>query len=183
MTKDQFNKSIESGELQLKANTRFTHFSIVVFLVLGVICILAIHLFYYLQGKGFYLEEREIWAVTVPAVLALLLYWLQKSRLKFKVIPTNLTWPEIVAVIDQVSKELEWIPVHKQNGAFVAITDPGVWLGSWGERITILLDDDRLFINSICNPNKRQSITSMGRNRKNVNALIKYVKNAEGKKD
>jgi hypothetical protein len=62
--------------------------------------------------------------------------------------------------------------VIKTKDLFVAKTNPKWWTGSWGEMITILIDNDKVMINSICDPELRASVFSVGRNRKNVNRLI-----------
>ena len=58
-------------------------------------------------------------------------------------------------------------------------------IGGWpctyekrGERITIIRDNNKILINSICDPDNRPSVSSWGQNRKNVNAFKKRIKNA-----
>jgi hypothetical protein len=68
--------------------------------------------------------------------------------------------------------------MYKTKGCIIARTSPGIFSGSWGERITIILDKNRVLINSICDPEKRSSVVSMGRNRKNCRTLINEIKNA-----
>ena len=46
---------------------------------------------------------------------------------------------------------------------------------SWGERITIIKQEDELWFNSICDPNSRPSVTSWGKNRNNLNALLDEI--------
>ncbi len=60
----------------------------------------------------------------------------------------------------------------------IAKTHPSIFSGSWGEQITILFDDDRILINSICDPDKKSSVVSMGRNKKNVSKLLEEINQA-----
>ena len=121
----------------------------------------------------------ELWLVAVPLVLSELAFLLQKKRLKFKVIQTTLTGGQIEAIIQQVAAELEWKGPFITKNIYRAKTDPGFWSGSWGEEITILLSGDKIFINSICDLNKRPSVVSFGRNRENENTVIESIKRAE----
>jgi len=104
---------------------------------------------------------------------------LQKRRLKFKHITTTLTRAQIEAIIHRVGDELEWKGHFVSSNAYKAKTYPGFFSGSWGEAITILLAGNSVFVNSICDPDKRGSLASFGRNRENENTLIESIKRAE----
>lgn len=65
------------------------------------------------------------------------------------------------------------------NDAFIANTNPGFFSGSWGEQITVLFYQDSVFVNSICDPNKRSSVISWGRNSENEDTLIDKINEAE----
>jgi hypothetical protein len=107
--------------------------------------------------------------------LSLLIYLLQKRRLKFKIITTTLSHPEILKIIGQVSKDLDWIPDTHSANTYIATTNPGFFSGSWGEQITILFDGNQIFINSVCNPEDRPSLVSFGRNRNNMKTLLTRI--------
>ena len=114
----------------------------------------------------------------IPAILGILFYRLQKRRLKFKSIDTKLTRDELGPIIEKVAKELEWTPFVNNKKIIIAKTHPSFFSGSWGEQITILFDKNRILVNSICDPDKRSSVVSMGRNKKNMNRLIKEITKA-----
>jgi hypothetical protein len=181
MTEEQYCKSLETSELQLSFGGKLNHFGIVLLFSLTPILLPAIHLISYLQGEGTTFKEGEIWIMVIPMLLAFLFYLLQKNRLKFHVVNTALTWSEIMILIENVSKELEWHQVSSDKKVFIAKTNPGFFSGSWGEQITILFDRDRVLINSICDLNRRSSVVSMGRNKENVDTLIERIKNADPK--
>jgi hypothetical protein len=81
-------------------------------------------------------------------------------------------------VIGKTANELGWKSRINRGDLIIKSTNPSWLSGSWGEQVTIILDDNRLLINSICDPNKKASIISIGRNKKNINRLIENVKSA-----
>ena len=98
--------------------------------------------------------------------------------MKFKVIQTNLSKEKLLEIIKETGNELEWRTEKKTNDYFINVTNPKWCSGSWGERITIIIDNNRILINSICDPDKKSSVISAGRNKKNVNTLIQNIKKA-----
>lgn len=178
MTNEQIRYSIETGELKLGNWNKFTHYGIVGF----PFCIPALFIFFhlqsYFQGTPIPFREAEIWFIIVPSILGLLFYRLQRSRLKFKSIDTNLTRAKLDPIIKKVAKELEWTLYVVNKKIIIAKTHPSFFSGSWGEQITILFDKNRILVNSICDPDKRSSVVSMGRNKQNMNKLLEEIRKA-----
>ena len=85
---------------------------------------------------------------------------------------------ELQEIIIKTAEELEWLPVINRADIILSKTNPSWWTGSWGEQITILFDKDKLLINSICDPEKKASVLSFGRNKRNVTKLAEYIENA-----
>lgn len=56
------------------------------------------------------------------------------------------------------------------------VTNPKLTSGSWGEQITVLIKGNRVYVNSVCDLNKRTSIVSFGRNKKNELAILQNIK-------
>ena len=178
MTNEQIKYSIETGEMKLGNWEKFTHYAIVGFLLIIPTMLIFFHLKDYFQGTSRPFREGEIWFMIIPSILGLLFYRLQKKRLKFKHIDTKLTREEIEPIIEKVANELEWIPFVKNKKIIIAKTFPSFFSGSWGEQITILFDENRILVNSICDPKQRSSVVSMGRNKKNMKRLIEEIKKA-----
>ncbi len=63
---------------------------------------------------------------------------------------------------------------------FVAVSKHSAFFewGEWGEMLTVIIQDQKVYINSICDPYKRPNIISMGKNKAYKRALIKTIKNA-----
>ncbi|WP_136668314.1 hypothetical protein [Flavobacterium sp. H122] len=86
-----------------------------------------------------------------------------------------MTREELDPIIEKVAKELEWTSYVVNKKMIIAKTHPNFFSGSWGEQITILFDKNQVLVNSICDPDKRSSVVSMGRNTKNMNRLIEEI--------
>lgn len=178
MTNEQIKYSIETGEMKIGNWDKFTHYGIVGFLFIFPAMFIFFHLKDHFQGTSRPFREGEVWFMIIPAILGILFYRLQKRRLKFKSIDTKLTRDELDPIIEKVTKELEWTPFVNNKKIIIAKTHPSFFSGSWGEQITILFDKNRILVNSICDPDKRSSVVSMGRNKKNMNRLIKEITKA-----
>lgn len=175
MTARQIDESIEKNELQLSKWGAFTHYGIVGMLLFIPTMILFLYLTDALSGPSNEFKDQLVWFIVVPVALALLFYKLQKHRLKFLVVETNLRRDELDKIIQLVSEELKWKIITTSTKIVVAKTYPRFTSGSWGEQITILFDNQRVLVNSICDLDKQSSVVSMGRNRKNMNRLIDEI--------
>lgn len=178
MTEEQIKYSIQTGELKLSNWDKFSHYFIVVFIFLIPTYNLILHIKDYFQGTSRPMKEGEIWFIIVASILGILFYRLQKKRLAFKSIETNLKRDELDNIIINVANKLEWQLYINNNNVIIAKTFPSLLSGSWGEQITIIFDKNRLLINSICDPDKKSSVVSMGRNKKNINTLVEEINKA-----
>ncbi|TAJ12880.1 hypothetical protein DMA11_11135 [Marinilabiliaceae bacterium JC017] len=105
-------------------------------------------------------------------------YLIQKNRLKFKVIESEIDHDHLREIIKYLSKQNEWIITKDHEDIIVTKTKGGFLTGSWGEQVTIVLDKQKILVNSICDPDKRASVTSFGQNRKNVTIIETAIKKA-----
>ena len=175
MTEQQFEFSLQKNKLQLKFWDKFSHFGIVGFLLFIPLLFVFFHLRDTLNGTPKPMRDGEIYFLIIPTFLAVLFYKLQSDRLKFKEVFTNLTREQLTEIIEKVGDQLKWYPEKINKNFIIAKTHPSFFSGSWGEQITILFDTNRVLVNSICDPDKKSSVVSMGRNRKNVNTLISAI--------
>ncbi len=180
MKKEWIPLMIKTGKLKMKFTHLLTHYMIALFLLLPLSFSLFSHIQKYvlLNYEGVRSPE-EMLGVTLPfGFIAVIFYFIQKNRLKFKTVETNLSKEKFKEIIEQTAEELEWRPLIIDDKIIIAKTFPRWWTGSWGEQITIIFDKSQIMINSICDPDKTSSVVSMGRNRRNVNKLIENIKNA-----
>ena len=178
MTKDLIKKSLETGELQLTFWQKEGHFGIVFY----VLIIPAFFLFFFIadtNSNNFDTRKFEIPIIVfVSCGVSLLIYRHQRQKLKFVTIATKLDRADLAKIIAKAGEQLEWKLHFMDDQIFIAKTFPGFWSGSWGEQVTIIFDNEKILINSICDPDNRGSFFSNGRNRRNVNLLVQEVQAA-----
>lgn len=180
MKKEWIPIMIETGKLKLKLMELLTHYMIVIFLlipfILNMYSLIQKHLLDNYTGVR---SPEEMLVATSPfGIIAIFFFFIQRNRLKFKLVETTISKEKIKEVIEMTSKQLDWNPVIIDSRLFVAKTHPHLLTGSWGEQITIIIERNKILINSICDPDKMSSVVSFGRNRKNIRAFIENIRNA-----
>jgi hypothetical protein len=178
MTSSQIQYSIETGRLKLGNWDKLSHYGIVGLLLIIPCLFVFSHLKDYLAGTPQYIMPGERWFMIIPSILGLLFYRLQRNRLKFKMTDTHLTREQLGPVIKKVADELGWVIEKDNKKIIIARTHPGFFSGSWGEQIIILFSRNKVLVNSICDPQKRSSVVSMGRNKRNMRRLIVEIEAA-----
>ncbi len=178
MTKQQIELSIKTTKLQLSFWDKLAHYGIVVFLLF----IPLLSLFFYLKGifngTKQAAKTSDFFLLIIPTFLTLIFYKIQSDRLKFKQVFTSLSRQALLNIVEKVGRDLRWYIDPIEDRCIIAKTHPSFFSGSWGEQVTILFDKDRVLVNSICDPDKRSSVVSMGRNKKNENRLIAEIEHA-----
>ena len=176
MTEEDIRHSIEKNEVKLTFWGKIIHYGAVGYLIF----VMAMSIFFQLtnksNGPAKPISEGEIWFFIAMLPVIFFIYKLQRRRLKFKSVETNLKRKEINDIIREVAIELKWTLESINENYIVAKTHPGFFSGSWGEQITIIFDQNRVLVNSICDPDKRSSVTSMGRNKRNEMKLMNEIK-------
>jgi len=114
---------------------------------------------------------RYVWLV-----IALIFYYIQTKRLKFKIINVAVSRDIFNEAAQKTAVEINWKIIKKTGDLIIAKT--GVSLGSWGERITIIRDDERILMNSICDPDKWPSVLSFGKNRENRKTFEQVIRDS-----
>lgn len=178
MNNQIIKKCIEENELQLSFWKKINHYSVVIFVLIIPITITFYKFKDYLNNYDRTPRENEIYLFIIPIFISILLYRLQKKRLRFKIVETKLNIEEIYRIVDETAKELGWIINQKTNKYLTANTNPKFTSGSWGEQITIIFNENKILVNSICDLNKKDSIVSMGRNKKNEQTFINNIERA-----
>ncbi|MFV5699647.1 hypothetical protein ACM55H_14870 [Flavobacterium sp. ZT3R17] len=180
MKKEWVPIMIRTGKLKMKFMDLLTHYMIVIFLlipfVLNIYSFIQKHILHNYNGVR---SPEEMFKVTLPfAIVAGVFYVIQKNRLKLITIETDLSKDKVEEIIEQIVKELKWYPEIINKEILIFKTYPNWNTGSWGEQITIIFDNSKILVNSICDPEKKASIVSMGRNKENINTLIEKFKTA-----
>lgn len=115
----------------------------------------------------------------IPCCAIHIFFILQRKRLHFTVVKTTLIRAEILAVAGNIVKSNRWELKQKSNTLLIAKTKPPFISGSWGEQITIIYSDNKILINSICDPDKISSVISYGNNKRNVEKILEEMMRLE----
>jgi hypothetical protein len=178
MKKELIKKSLETGELHLTFWQKEGHFGLVIYLLIIPITFLFFSIKDAITGNFDKIRPELLIFGAIACGLSFVTYRLQRKRLKFVTVDTNLDRDQLTKIIELTGEELKWRPLFIDDQVIVAKTFPGFWSGSWGEQIAIMFDNGKILINSICDPDSRSSVFSNGRNTKNINLLVERVKSA-----
>jgi hypothetical protein len=176
MTEEEIRHSIEKNEVKLSFKGKIIHYGVVGYLMFTMTITIFLQLLNTGNGSAKPLTEGEIWVFIAMLSVIFFIYKIQRQRLKFKSVGTNLKRKEINDIIREVALELKWTLDSVNENYIVAKSYPRFFSGRWGEQITIIFDQNRVLVNSICDPDKRSSVTSMGRNRRNENKLMNEIR-------
>ena len=169
---------IQTKRLTLSKWQMFWHFSVVPFILITPI-MSAIAIFQ-IKVSGTYTGVRtteEHFNAGWPWLfLAAAFGIIQYRRLNLKRIDVRLTDEGFKQTFKALAKGMNWQIESFTSNILIAKT--GFSWASWGERITIIRDKDFILINSICDPDNHPSVTSWGRNRKNIDTIVKAIKPA-----
>ena len=117
--------------------------------------------------------EMATWSY-LPLIPAVAFYYIQKRRLKFKVINIEVDADTFNNAAKETAKKLDWEIIERRQNLIVARS--GFSWRSWGELITIVRDKERILFNSICDPDKIASVASWGMNRVNLDTFEQHLK-------
>ncbi|THH36416.1 hypothetical protein [Neolewinella litorea] len=162
MTSREINRSIRTGKVQLTPGERVEHWVNFLFLSIPLVAV-AFVLHYDLRVDGFLIFGIVVF------LLLLLRHKLVSPRLE--VYRSGLTDQQFKRANQAVAVGNEWIILSNRKSYFCAIQQVG-W--QWdGIRITAILKEEKLYLNSMVNPSVRANPFTLGWNRKNKAALIR----------
>ena len=173
MTEAQIQKTKDTQTLILTRGQTFWHCAVIPFLLITpVLTTIDVFKYYvthtYTSTKPIDFIFGYMWILP-----ALIFYFIQRHRLKFKIINISLDNKVFQNAAKRTAKELEWKIIQTANDIVVAKSTFS-WR-SWGEQITILHDKDKILFNSICDPDNRPSVASFGMNKVNRVTFEKFL--------
>ena len=174
---EYIRKAFETEKIQLTFWQSATHYGIVIFFAGLPVISLVLNLWWFVRDIEPPHPEVNNLAL-FSALIGIVLYFIQKRRLRFKSIQTDLNQDQLARLLDEIILKNKWILMFGNEQILIIKTNPSFWSGSWGEQITILIDTGRLLVNSICDPDSHSSITSFGNNGQNIRLLTGGVKSA-----
>lgn len=121
------------------------------------------------------IEELFIGTRIFP-LIAFVLLLIQYNRLKFTAIETKKSNEKIMEICDEIAKVNSWKVKYRSNNRFVASSNSVLNLGFWGEMITVIITENKIYVNSICDPYKRPNLLSTRKDKLFKKALIKELR-------
>jgi hypothetical protein len=176
MSKEWIDIMKQTKRLKLSRWQTLSHFFVVLFfLFIPVLSIFSLFKkIFFNTYEGLWTAEKII-SITLPwLLLAFIFYLIQKRKLGFKEFKVQYSEQEFQEAIKRTVKDCEW-KIELNNKNLFRAHRAWNWSSSWGEVITIIKDNDLLLLNSICDPNTWNSITSYGWNKRNINTFKKNL--------
>jgi hypothetical protein len=105
-------------------------------------------------------------------LLSGILFIKQKNGLKFYSIPSNLDNKTKNKIIREILREYKWTYIKNEYN-YIQVEGTGfrdtLDLRTWSELLTIVVENDKIEINSICNPDGFfPQVFSFGKNKQNI---------------
>ena len=180
MTPAEIRRSLKSRKLVLSGWERWTHFEHAIVLAFYA-SLMPAFAAYDLVTIGEITMPGSVPKVffiftVIPGIASVLLYIHRGRELRLNRIDTDRSRQEITSAIVELAGNNNWEVRNKTKKYMVLKSRQRFWSGSWGEHMTILFDKNKVWVNSICDPEERHSVISMGRNRQNVTALILTIR-------
>lgn len=170
---DEFvDRCIKSGELQLTKDERWSHFLPVIFLVIVAIIWGGFGIYKIIEkifsGELILSDFSMILGSLFFVLASYLIHRMQNNVLQFFTIRSDSLFSKKYKIVNSVGKKLNWKKVFEKDNIIIGKTPFNG--SSWGEQITVIFYQDKILVNSICDPDKKASI--IGPNHKNINAFF-----------
>jgi hypothetical protein len=127
----------------------FWHYCVILlFFIPPIMTTIEVFKYYVTHTYRGVLKIEELMATSYWSLIpALAIYYIQKRRLKFKVIDIVVDTKTFIDASEETAKELEWEIIELKSNLLIAKS--GFSWRSWGELITIIKDEDKILFNSI----------------------------------
>lgn len=177
MKQKLINEMIDTERLKLSFFQTVSHYSIVfLFVIIWSFTLNSLIEIYITKTYSGLRSADELILFGLPFLVgAIVFYFIQRARLNFYELTIKFSDDEFEEALNRTAKELKWkIKTHQKK--YIRAIRPSNWTGSWGEMITIIIDGDRILLNSICDPDNIASVVSYGWNKKNLKTFAANLK-------
>jgi hypothetical protein len=166
--------------IKLELLDGFIHYSLAIYLGLPVLIFTGYFIFGQLGLFGIS-SSIDIWIVIIPGIIlvpiSLLIYFIQREKLRFQLIRTSADIEESKKLIKEIAKEQKWAIRTFKDNTYTIKTNPGFINQSWGQHITVQLVKEGLLVNSIFDTNKGSWLITFGSNQKNIDNIKQTIEN------
>ena len=162
----------------------FIHYSLAIYFGLPILFFAG----YFIFGQlGFFgiSSSFDISVVIIPgmilAPISLLLYFIQRDKLRFQFIQTSIDIEESKHLIKEIAKEQKWAIRSFKDNMYTIKTNQGFVNQSWGQHITIQLVTGGVLVNSIFDTNKGSWLITFGSNKRNIDNIKQTIESKTGR--
>ena len=168
---------IESNRLKLNKRGLFSHYSLVLLLLI-------------LFGSTIYFSPEHQLNNPSPStayepsffdffflILAVILSFIQWKRLSFKSFDIKASPEEFHEALNRTINDLEWKVKHKTTRFIQVKKHWHMFGGHWGQMVTIIRLKNHVLINSISDPYDLHTPTSMGMNKVHIRTFMINLRN------
>ncbi|MBT1696044.1 hypothetical protein KK083_04090 [Fulvivirgaceae bacterium PWU4] len=154
------------------------HYSLAIYVALPV---LILGLYFTFAKLGLFGVNSSIneMIFIIPALtlapISIIIYLIQRDKLKFQFIRTSVDKEAFRDWVTDVVREYKWSIRSFKDNTFIIKTNPGFVNQSWGQHITIMFVEGGVLVNSIFDPNKGSWIITFGSNRRNIDEIKKLL--------
>jgi hypothetical protein len=183
MTSDQQKKMISTGRLILNKKRLFKHYEALVYFGLPMGIALVGFIILQIQDDSGNIISPKLVLLILP-LMGISIFFNQYFGLRFTKLSTTLPKDQSYERAKETIRELKW-NLNVDNKGFLEAFNPISDFRTWGdEMISIVIDENQIFINSICNVDDSisQAGLSFGKNRQNIKRFCKIFSSIEESK-
>ncbi len=177
MKDSDIRDSLKNKRLKLSFWQLESHYSIVLFFFIPYFVVIYTLIRDWVNSTTTEIHPTFVNVIIGGTILGILAFWFQRRRLNFQEVQVKPTDELKQHLVNRIKEKNDWQLLRNSKLGLVVKTHPKWTSGSWGEQVTILYDYDKFLINSICDPDKRSSVVSYGRNSSNVLSIKNLLEN------
>jgi hypothetical protein len=171
MEEQEITRMLTTRRLILNWSQTILHYFLpIILLIMNAIFVYGIFISPWGISKPF---KFEFFGVT--STMNLLLFIYQSRALKFTQVATELDHEVVMKLIKKSEQENNWIPILSDSKLYVAKIRPSFSFGNFDEQITIIIQPGFVLFNSIGDPDKNPSLSSLGRNKKPLRSFERNI--------
>lgn len=159
MNEENARAAIKSSRLRLKGLQLFNYYG-------PCISFATVPILFPLFGP---VDDVVFPIIIIFSILAVVAGFVQYNGLKLHQFALEVHKTEALAKLEDFAQERKWF-VFKPTDNVIEMVTPMNFL-NWGQRITVIFDENKVLVNSICDPSKKMALTSWGQNYSNVQKI------------
>ena len=177
MTNELIRQSIETGELQLSNWDKLLYYTKTLVFFLIPAFFMYDYAESHFEGVPFYFDDWSLLLfLLIPSVIGVFIYRNQKSNLQLESVYVRHSRKALLELLQKLAEEENWMIENIEERFFVMTANHKFFSLFEGERITIIFDTSKIWINCIEDWSGKSKLVSKKRMRQNVEKVKAAVK-------